>query len=85
MSDMEKIMNVLVWFQIEGQAQKCLWTYGDDSEEFAEKIDNEKAWSDLFTEVPVKAGFFDIPKWDDSRNRGGIATKFRWKLPRLYR
>ena len=30
-------------------------------EEFAEKIDNE-AWSDLFTEVPVKAGdFFDVP------------------------
>ena len=31
-------------------------------EEFAEKIDNE-AWSDLFTEVPVKAGdFFDVPR-----------------------
>lgn len=41
-------------------------------EEFAEKIDNE-AWSDLFTEVPVKAGdFFDVPSGTIHAIGGGI-------------
>ena len=41
-------------------------------EEFAEKIDNE-AWSDLFIEVPVKAGdFFDVPSGTIHAIGGGI-------------
>ena len=41
-------------------------------EEFAEKIDNE-AWSELFTEVPVKAGdFFDVPSGTIHAIGGGI-------------
>ena len=41
-------------------------------EEFAEKIDNE-AWSDLFTEIPVKAGdFFDVPSGTIHAIGGGI-------------
>ena len=41
-------------------------------EEFAEKIDNE-AWSDLFTELPVKAGdFFDVPSGTIHAIGGGI-------------
>ena len=62
-------MNAGTWFK-QSQAQKLV--YGHTAmtpEEFAEKIDTE-AWSDLFTEVPVKAGdFFGCSKWDDSRNR----------------
>ena len=41
-------------------------------EEFAEKIDNE-AWSELFTEVPVKPGdFFDVPSGTIHAIGGGI-------------
>ena len=41
-------------------------------EEFAGKIDNQ-AWSDLFTEVPVKAGdFFDVPSGTIHAIGGGI-------------
>ena len=49
-------------------------------EEFAEKIDNE-AWSDLFTEVPVKAGdFFDVPSGTIHAIGGGIVILRRNKI-----